>query len=133
MKRAQPSSDPVQLARPNPSPLLDKGLSEEKIRGLNDQKRLVESHRRFSRLQGQRISGLLDKSDKLLEPLADPLRLAMADHRWLDPDHNREESYSDWLAWILQTSNSSSFIFRVFGLNDPRFAKEIRDETVDIE
>jgi hypothetical protein len=46
---------------------------------------------------------LLERSDLLLKPLKDPLRADVGIHRWLSQD--REEAYSDWLAWVLQELN----------------------------
>jgi hypothetical protein len=40
------------------------------------------------------------RSGAELRPLSDPLSLKLGTHRWFSAD--REESYSDWLAWILQ-------------------------------
>ena len=48
----------------------------------------------------KKVNELLDASDCRFSPLADPLRLDFAVHRWLRG--NREEAYSDWLAWIVQ-------------------------------
>jgi hypothetical protein len=40
----------------------------------------------------------------------------LGEHRWLAAD--REESYSDWLAWILQGISDSTEILRLFALSD---------------
>lgn len=56
------------------------------------------------------------QSDSELWHLREPLGLNMGSHRWLSED--REESYSDWLAWILQGMLSASGILPLFGLGD---------------
>jgi hypothetical protein len=43
-----------------------------------------------------------------LSPLSDPLELNLGKHRWLSED--REESYSDWLAWILQGMSTAEIL-----------------------
>jgi hypothetical protein len=62
------------------------------------------------------LQDALARSDAEFSPLADPLRLNMGAHRWLSAD--REESYSDWLAWILQGMASSAEILPLFTLDD---------------
>ena len=64
----------------------------------------------------QHLQDALAGSDTELSPLADPLRLTLGEHRWLSAD--REESYSDWLAWILQGISESDEILRLFTLGD---------------
>jgi hypothetical protein len=43
---------------------------------------------------------LLGESNRYLAPLQDPLKTDFGLHRWLDGE--REESYSDWLGWIIE-------------------------------
>jgi len=50
-----------------------------------------------------------------LSPLGEPLELNLGDHRWLSSD--REESYSDWLAWIFQ-GMAAVEILPLFGFVD---------------
>jgi hypothetical protein len=54
---------------------------------------------------------LLDRSDARLAPVLDPLRTDFALHRWLKGE--REEAYSDWLAWTLQQVGSVADILDV--------------------
>jgi len=42
----------------------------------------------------------LRASNDALAPIEDPLQLRLGLHRWLASD--REEAYSDWLAWVLE-------------------------------
>jgi hypothetical protein len=55
-------------------------------------------------------------SDAELSPLGEPLKLHLGAHRWLSVD--REESYSDWLAWILQGMSGAAEILPLFALDD---------------
>jgi hypothetical protein len=64
----------------------------------------------------QYLQDALARSDAELSPLAEPLKLNLGEHRWLSAD--REESYSDWLAWILQGISDSTEILLLFALSD---------------
>ncbi len=69
---------------------------------------------------------LLDRSDTRLAPVLDPLRTDFALHRWLKGE--REEAYSDWLAWTLQQLGSVAGVLDVLGVanaNVPRSALEV--------
>jgi len=67
------------------------------------------------RLQAD-VEGAIAASNAELSPLRDPLELNLGEHRWLSGD--REESYSDWLAWILQGMSGAGEILPLFGLGD---------------
>lgn len=54
------------------------------------------------------LNDLLNDSDHLLRPLGDPLRLDFGAHRWLKGD--REEAYSDWLAWIVENLDAPAIL-----------------------
>jgi len=56
-------------------------------------------------------------SDNLLDPLKDPLFLDFGAHRWLGKE--REETYSDWFAWILMQLESPDRILRCVGIESP--------------
>ena len=62
--------------------------------------RLSKSARKLDAYANKHFEEALAGSDSQLTPLSDPLRLNLGEHRWLSKD--RENSYSDWLAWILQ-------------------------------
>ena len=62
----------------------------------------------------RQMSQLLDKSDMRLAPLVDPLRTDFTLHRWLKGD--REEAYSDWLAWTLQQVGSVGDVLNALGV-----------------
>jgi hypothetical protein len=62
------------------------------------------------------LSDLLNESDSRLKPLSDPLRTDFGVHRWLKAE--REEAYSDWLAWILNRLTSPEVIVDLFKLQE---------------
>jgi len=66
--------------------------------------------------KAEQLKVLLDKSDRKLHPLTDPLRTDFAVHRWLAAD--REEAYSDWLAWIVGQIVDPAAVFRLFGVKN---------------
>lgn len=76
---------------------------------------LVESAKVLDEYALGHLNQALDDSGKALFPLGEPLKLNLGKHRWLSAD--REESYSDWLAWILQ-GISGSEILRLFAIRD---------------
>jgi hypothetical protein len=78
-------------------------------------KLLVERAERLDQLARRRLTAVFELSEKELAPLGEPLKLNLGTHRWLSAD--REESYSDWLAWILQ-GMSGSEIVTLFSLNE---------------
>jgi hypothetical protein len=89
----------------------------ERLSGWEPARRMIETAQGWFELEGKRLSELLDESDRRLDPFKDPLRADFGTHRWLKPQ--REEAYSDWLAWILERLESAERIFRVLGINQP--------------
>jgi hypothetical protein len=84
---------------------------------LESWRRLVAALDRDSVQAASRLKELLAASDTLFPGLGDPLgksNLNPTDHRWLRRD--REESYSDWLAWILQRQTDFRKILSLFNL-----------------
>lgn len=88
----------------------------------------------------EHLHAVLQTSDEQLAPLRDPLKLNLGEHRWLSDD--REESYSDWLAWILQGTASAAEILPFFGIEGgetiderPAISREeiIKDGRTDIQ
>jgi hypothetical protein len=64
----------------------------------------------------QHLQDAAARSDTELSPLGEPLALNLGEHRWLSM--GREESYSDWLAWILQGMSGPVEILPLFGFDD---------------
>jgi hypothetical protein len=83
--------------------------------------RLIASALKLDTKARAHLSELLDQSNRLLSPLRDPLELNLGEHRWLSVD--REESYSDWLGWILQGMPDVSDILPLFDLENPGAGK----------
>ena len=77
--------------------------------------RLVQSAKALEEYARQHLKEALRESDAELSPLSDPLRLGLGEHRWLSAE--REESYSDWLAWILQEIADAEEILPLFSLS----------------
>jgi hypothetical protein len=77
---------------------------------------LIESAGRLDTYAQERLAEVLARSNEELSPLRDPLGLNVGEHRWLSAD--REESYSDWLAWILQGLKTAETILPLFGFHD---------------
>jgi len=61
---------------------------------------LIQAVDRYSRAHIEELRRVLRNSDSMLAPLCDPLRSRLGMHRWLAPE--REESYSDWLQWVIE-------------------------------
>lgn len=62
------------------------------------------------------LESLLWSSQQRLAPLGEPLLLDLGAHRWLKSE--REEAYSDWLAWLLGQMPSGD-ILKLFELPPP--------------
>lgn len=71
----------------------------------------------FFARERQRVAELLKLSDQKFTPLTDPLSLDLGLHRWLAVD--REEAYSDWLAWAVQQLANPRDVFDLFGVEEP--------------
>jgi hypothetical protein len=79
--------------------------------------RIIQAAREPLFLESERLHGLLQRSNALLTPLADPLLVDFGAHRWLAKA--REEVYSDWLLWIVEQLQTPQRVFRLFGIDDP--------------
>jgi hypothetical protein len=75
---------------------------------------LVQSAKILDHYAQQYLQDALARSDAELSPLGEPLKLNLGKHRWLSAD--REESYSDWLAWILQGMSGDAEILPLFAV-----------------
>ena len=80
-------------------------------------KLLLQSAATLDAYAGQLLQSALEASNLKLAPLRDPLGLNLGAHRWLATD--REESYSDWLAWIIQGTSATADVVPLLGLHDP--------------
>jgi hypothetical protein len=75
--------------------------------------RMVEAAKETLKCEAKRLRLLLQQSEQQLEPWGDPLAADVGMHRWLADD--REEAYSDWLAWVVEQLKTPELVFRLFG------------------
>ena len=85
--------------------------------------RITNAFRTLAKTEQIHITDLLKTADQRLAPFSDPLRLPFQGNRWLDLRREREESYSDWLAWLLERMESAEEVLRIFSPEDAGFAK----------
>jgi hypothetical protein len=109
------SSTDLQAQAPDSKPLL----------------RVAEAFRKFAESETSHLQQLLHLSDERLTPLSDPLWLSSRDNRWLDLRREREESYTDWLAWLLTEMCSKQLcsadsMLKIFGLDGKEFGAQVR-------
>jgi hypothetical protein len=71
---------------------------------------------------------LLERSRDQLK-FTDPLLCDLGSHRWLD----REESYSDWLAWVLARLGDADAVLRVLGVQNQEFKSLCSGSTYRVE
>jgi hypothetical protein len=64
----------------------------------------------------KRLRILLERSNRMLRPLADPLLTDYGAHEWLS--RSREEAYSDWLKWVLRAVKEPHQLLRVLDIDD---------------
>jgi hypothetical protein len=86
------------------------------------QPRLLEDSRELRRL--------LERSRDQLK-FTDPLLCDLGLHRWLAKD--REESYSDWLAWVLEQLGDADAVLRVLGVQNQEFQSLCSRSTYRVE
>ncbi len=77
------------------------------------------------------VEDAIAASNEALSPLGDPLNLNLGEHRWLSRD--REESYSDWLAWILQGISGAEKILPLFEVGDDCARRELGKASIQRE
>lgn len=111
---------------PVPELILEETTLDSIPPDLTDVRRVVNAFQGFVQFESLRLQQLLDESDQYLAPLADPLRSYARQNRWLDLRREREESYTDWLASLLQEMGSAESILSVFGLDGTEFAAQVR-------
>jgi hypothetical protein len=75
--------------------------------------RMVEAAKKTLKGEATRLRSLLAESDRQLAPWGEPLTVDLGMHRWLAAD--REEAYSDWLAWVVEQLKTPDLVFRLFG------------------
>jgi hypothetical protein len=88
--------------------------------------RFATAFRDLVTYEKRNLDDLLRQSDERLGAFSDPLRLSFEKHRWLDLRGEREESYSDWLAWLLEELDSTEALLKIFGLEKTKFGDQVR-------
>ena len=95
--------------------------------------RVVDAFRNLAQLETLHLQRLLIQSDQYLAPLSDPLRFHLWKNRWLDWQREREESYTDWFAWLLQEMGAAAAILKVFDLHDTEFGGQVRNAPPQVD
>jgi hypothetical protein len=87
--------------------------------GVEPLRRMVRAAEKDAASAAERLGGLIERSGRLLFPdVGDPLsaNLVIGSHRWLAGE--REETYSDWLAWILERQDDPALVLPLFGVEE---------------
>lgn len=92
-----------------------------------DMIKAAESHARELETE---LHTLLQSSNQTLAPLCDPLCADAGVNRWLKGE--REEAYSDWLAWILEQIREPEQLLTLFQIDDPMFAKCCQNQKIKV-
>ena len=83
----------------------------------SDVEELIEAVQPRLRADSEELRRLLQKSEEALG-FPDPLLCDLGTYRWLD----HENSYSDWLAWVLEKLDDFAAVLRVLGIPDDALA-----------
>jgi len=94
-------------------------------------RKLIRTAEQYAILQSRDIERLLHESERMLARFPDPLNVDLGLHRWLASE--REESYSDWLAWVLQELTQVPLLLELLGLVDPELVATLRDCSLQVE
>jgi hypothetical protein len=73
----------------------------------------VDFHGGFENIQIARLGTLIREANKYFTPFEDPLICDLGLHHWLRSE--REESYSDWLAWVFRQFGTWRSVGEVLG------------------
>jgi len=77
---------------------------------------MVDAMRTWGEVRKTEYQTILQESETRLAPFGEPLRVDFGTHRWLKGE--REESYSDWLAWIVDQLKNPEEVFALFKLGN---------------
>lgn len=86
------------------------------IQSWDNSRRFIQSGEIFGLECLKRLGTRLEESNAYLAPFEDPLQVDFGVHRWLRRE--REEAYSDWLAWIVEQIAESKYILPMFEIDD---------------
>jgi PD-(D/E)XK nuclease superfamily len=79
---------------------------------------LIEAVKERLAVKSARLRDLLEESRRRLEYLGEPFDVNLGAHRWLSDE--REEAYSDWLAWVIEQVKEPEPVLRLLGLDPPQ-------------
>jgi len=102
--------DWIRLGRKLSADPSDSGAAWSDIREF-----LTEGERRLL-FDRKKVLRLVRSSSRKFRPLQDPLQVKFGTHKWLAGE--REESYSNWLKWILEQIADPYLIGTVVGVTD---------------
>ncbi len=91
---------------------------------------IVAAADRCSSLYAEDVDRLLRESDTRLRPLEDPLHAGIGLNRWLRSQ--REESYSDWLHWVLEQIKEAHQVFSLFWEATDPFPSGLESSSVSV-
>ncbi len=91
---------------------------------------ILKAARIQSSIAESRLRNLLKLSDALFDPLCDPLHADLGLHRWLRKD--REEAYSDWLAWIIEQIGDPQDLLKLLRINTPPILERHRGLAIKV-
>ena len=82
---------------------------------LEPLRRMIDAANQDAIAAAQLLGGLFAATDALYPSVGDPLstKLDIASNRWLARDH--ENSYSNWLAWIIERQGDPTLILPLLG------------------
>jgi hypothetical protein len=87
---------------------------------------MIDAMREWGEVQKGNYLKLLEQSERRFGSFGEPLRVDFGVHRWLWKQ--REESYSDWFAWIVGELRQPDLVFRLFGIKEDPTAPKVRGE-----
>lgn len=94
-------------------------------------KPFIKSCQNFLKDLKEKTEILLKESNDRLSPFQDPFYIDFSSHRYFAG--NREEGYSDWLAWIIEQLKDHRLVFRLLDIDDESMLKECEGIKPDIE
>ena len=87
---------------------------------------LLRVARAADRSAREGLANSLARSSRAFAPLADPLAIEFHSHRWLSSE--REETYSDWLGWILDQIKDAGQVLKLLGVRDKKLLRVCASE-----
>lgn len=87
---------------------------------------LLKVARAADRSAREGLAKSLARSSRAFAPLADPLAIEFHSHRWLSSE--REETYSDWLGWILEQIKDARQVLKLLGVRDKQLLRVCASE-----